>query len=47
MQFSKICIDRVLFKMVISTNLGFDLRSYKQVLNFLREKILQFVAKSI
>ena len=38
MQFSSTCINRFLHKMVISTNLGFDLGSYKQVLNFRREK---------
>ena len=46
-QFSSTCINRFLHKMVISTNLGFDLSSYIQVLNFQREKLLQFVAKSI
>ena len=47
MQFSSTCINRFLHKMVISTNLGFDLGSYTQVPNFPREKLLQFVAKSI
>ena len=30
-QFSSTCINRFLHKMVISTNLGFDLSSYKQL----------------